>query len=72
MVCLRGLGCKDYWVRMTPGSPAPEVECPTCHGQLKGHGWYERYFGNERVVIRRLRCAGINYLDLIAKKHEET
>ena len=58
MVCLRGLGCKDYWERMTPGSPIPEIECPICHGRLRGHGWYKRYFGNERVLIRRLRCAG--------------
>lgn len=56
MLCLRGLGCKDYWDRLTAGSPVPEMECPMCHGQLKGHGWYQRYLGSERVGIRRLRC----------------
>ena len=58
MLCLPGLGCKDYWERMTPGSPLPELDCPSCRGPLKGHGWYRRYFGGRRVGIRRLRCAG--------------
>ncbi len=58
MLCLPGLACKEYWERMRPGSPIPEIKCPTCLCQLKGHGWYQRYFGGERVGIRRLRCVG--------------
>lgn len=58
MLCLPGLGCKEYWERMRSGSPIPEMECPTCLSQLKGHGWYQRYFCGERVDIRRLRCVG--------------
>lgn len=58
MLCLPDLGCKDYWERLRPGSPLPEIECPTCLCWLKGHGWYQRYFGGERVGIRRLRCVG--------------
>ena len=58
MLCLPGLACKEYWERLTPGSPIPEIDCPTCLRQLKGHGWYRRYFGGERVSIRRLRCVG--------------
>ncbi len=58
MLCLPGLGCKDYWERMRPGSPIPEIECPTCPVRLKGHGWYARYFRGELVDIRRLRCVG--------------
>ena len=57
MLCLPGLGCKDYWERITPGSPIPEIACPSCLGRLKGHGWYQRYFCERRVGIRRLRCA---------------
>ena len=58
MLCLPGLGCKDYWERMRRGSPIPEIDCPTCLVRLKGHGWYERYFCGELVDIRRLRCVG--------------
>ena len=56
MVCLPGLCCKNYWERMTPGSPIPEIQCPTCPRQLRGHGWYRRYFDGQRVAIRRLCC----------------
>ena len=57
MLCLPGLSCKDYWERMTRGLPIPEIECPSCHRLLQGHGWYRRYLGGRRVHIRRLRCA---------------
>lgn len=57
MLCLLGLSCKDYWERMTPSAAIPEIECPDCADLLKGHGWYRRYFGGQRVAIRRLRCA---------------
>ncbi len=56
MICLPGLCCKEYWERTSPGSPIPEIDCPTCLCQLKGHGWYRRYFDGHRVSIRRLRC----------------
>ena len=58
MLCLPGLGCKEYWEWMSRGSPMPAIPCPSCPGLLKGHGGYERYFENQRVRIRRLRCAG--------------
>lgn len=56
MLCLPGLACKEYWERMRPGVPIPEIECPTCLRQLRGHGWYQRYFDGKRVDIRRMRC----------------
>ncbi len=40
------------------GLAGPRDECPSCLCQLKGHGWYRRYFGGERVSIRRLCCPG--------------
>ena len=58
MLCLPGLGCKNYWEWMAPGSPVPKIECPSCHRLLRGHGWYRRYLGGQRVRIRRLWCAG--------------
>jgi hypothetical protein len=58
MLCLPGLGCKEYWERITSDSPVPELDCPSCHRPLRGHGWYPRYVGGQRVLIRRLRCAG--------------
>ena len=58
MLCLPGLGRKDYWKRL--GAPSiPELACPdpSCDGwSLRGHGWYRRYLDGEYVAIRRLRC----------------
>ena len=58
MLCVPGLGCKEYWDRIVPGSSIPEIRCPSCDGLLAGHGWYRRYFWGRRVSIRRLRCSG--------------
>lgn len=59
MLCLPGLGRKDYWERLGGDQPLPELACPdpSCEGWLlRGHGWYQRYLGGIHVEIRRLRC----------------
>jgi hypothetical protein len=61
MLCLAGLGCKDYWERLGEGQALPELACPdpSCEGSLlRGHGWYRRYLGGVPVNIRRLCCRG--------------
>ena len=58
MLCLPGLGCKDYWQQLD-GHYVPELACPdpSCDGwSLRGHGWYQRYLDGQYVDIRRLRC----------------
>lgn len=58
MLCLPGLGCKDYWTRLKSDEPLPELACPipNCEGCLRLHGWYHRYLGGILVPFRRLRC----------------
>jgi Domain of unknown function (DUF6431) len=58
MLSLVGLVCKQYWERLG-GGVVPEVFCPDpqCQGaRLRGHGWYSRYIGEVRQLVRRVRC----------------
>jgi hypothetical protein len=58
MVCVPGLGCKQYRERME-GGEIPEVRCPdpACGAtRLRRRGWYQRYLGGQRQPVRRLRC----------------
>jgi Domain of unknown function (DUF6431) len=57
MVSVAGLGCKQYREQMDGGA-VPELICPDpkCRTPLRGHGWYRRYLGGGRQLVRRVRC----------------
>lgn len=58
MVSVAGIDCKQYRERLDSGV-VPPLRCPDpeCRGELRGHGWYERYLAGERQAIRRVRCS---------------
>lgn len=58
MVSVGGIGCKQYREQMDGGAvPALSCPAPECQGSpLRGHGWYSRYLGGVRQLLRRVRC----------------